>query len=272
MVFFMLASPEARSVEPVGTRIQGMGGAGVALASDAATVYWNPAGLYFLNRMAADFSVQSEGWDWPQSWGVTYLNYSRSSQSGAGLGVYRIIDNTIPLGGNAFASQLAMVYRSPIGIPIGLSLKYINEKWAQEKRTNYFTADLGFLIPYRTILIGVNFQNIPRSKCNLFPYRLLVGSSWRPGEWLTMAVQIAADNSEQLKYLDQMELRAGLELHFSAPFSLAGGWVKYQEVESWTAGLGIRSSSDRVRIYVAYHWYPNEEKEDRLFLTYNYYL
>ena len=44
----LLAFPvqaRAQSLDAVGTRAQGMGGAFVGIADDASAVYWNPAGL-----------------------------------------------------------------------------------------------------------------------------------------------------------------------------------------------------------------------------------
>jgi hypothetical protein len=262
----------ATAVEPVSARLQGMGGAGVAMASDVGTVYYNPAGLFFHNNIAIDVSLQSEGMDWPQGWGITYLKYTKGQQGGAGFGIYRIIDNSIPEGGNALASQVTTVYKTPVGVPIGLSLRYINEKWADQKRGNYFAADFGLLIPYRGLLLGVNFQNMLRPDSHLFPYHILVGASWSPAVWLSAAVQVSAADGNQLKYMDQTELRSGLELHPFNLLSLMGGYVKYQDIRYWTAGLGISSSSLNTRFFFAYHWYPEGGGDDRLYFTYNYYL
>ena len=44
----LLALPvqaSAQSLDTIGTRAQGMGGAFVGVADDASAVYWNPAGL-----------------------------------------------------------------------------------------------------------------------------------------------------------------------------------------------------------------------------------
>jgi hypothetical protein len=48
MMACLLALPlhaRAQSLDAVGTRAQGMGGAFVGVADDASAVYWNPAGL-----------------------------------------------------------------------------------------------------------------------------------------------------------------------------------------------------------------------------------
>lgn len=267
----LVFSSRTPASEPAGSRIQGMGGAGVAAPFDVATVYWNPAGIYFQNRMGMDFTFSFDELEWPQDWGFSYLNYSRSSKTGAGFGVYRVRDAFTPEGGDAVAALISTVYRTPIGLPVGLSFKYINERWSDEGRKSHWSGDLGLLLPYGPWLLGLCIQSITDPSSHLVPYRILTGLSWRMGDKLTAAAQLSGASWEDFEDIDQAELRTGLDISFSRAFSLQGGWVRTPDEEYWTGGLGLQHER-RARLSVAYHWYPEGEHSDRLYVSYSYYL
>jgi hypothetical protein len=56
-----LRSPGAQTLDQVGERAQGMGGAFVAVADDASAIYWNPAGLANLYGFDAQISLSGLG-------------------------------------------------------------------------------------------------------------------------------------------------------------------------------------------------------------------
>ena len=62
LVLLVLAAPsraDAQSMEAVGTRALGMGGAFVAVADDATATYWNPAGVATGATFSALFDVNT---------------------------------------------------------------------------------------------------------------------------------------------------------------------------------------------------------------------
>lgn len=263
----------ALAAEPADARVQAMGGAGVALPSDVATVFFNPAGIYLQDRIALDLTLSFNEWRWPENWAFSYLKYTRSSQMGAGFGVYRREEALLPQGGNAMAAILATAYRTPVGIPVGLSLKYINENWADEGRKGYFSGDAGLIMPYKSFLLGLCFQSFTDPDSRLFPIRVLLGLSQSLDGRITTAVQIGVSDWDDLKDMDQVEYHLGMDVQLSQAFSLAGGWVQTQSDEKyWTGGVGLHSGMGRARLYVTYHWHPAQDWDDRIFVGYSYYL
>jgi hypothetical protein len=261
--------------EPFSARVQGMGGAGVVIPKDATTIFWNPSGLMHHDGLAMDVTLEFESLDWPGNWGVSYLNYNRYTSQGFGLGIYRLksLPGANTAGGNAVATILTAVYRTPIGIPVGLSFKYLNERWGEEDRRNLFTADAGFLIPLGPWLTGVNFQSVTGPDSHFLPYRVLAGLGWSYRETITLASQIMIhDWGEVENWNGEADLRFGLELAFSRSFSLQGGWAQRPGEKYLTGGLGIASADGRNRINLAYHWHPSGVVDDRVFFSLGYYL
>src|SRR5688572_28303308 len=94
----------AQSMDSVGTRAQGMGGAFVGVADDASAVYWNPAGL----AGGAYFSLVVDG------------NTARSVPDAAPQGENRsgwLLALSMPALGLSYARLQAMTVRPAIGLP-----------------------------------------------------------------------------------------------------------------------------------------------------------
>ncbi len=263
---------EVWSLEPAGARLQAMGGAGVATAEGAATVYYNPAGIYFQDRMAMDFTGRLDALAWQGIWGISYLKYVKSNRSGAGFGIYRMKLTGDLYGGDAVCTQLATVSLTPLGFPSGLTFKYINEKIGDGDRQSYFSMDFGLILPAGGWLIGFNWMSLTDPDSRIFPARLLLGVSKRLGRAFQAAVQAGFTDWETLRDFDQEEIRGGIELQPWRVFSLQAGFVSASESDYWTGGIGILSRDGVTRLYLAYQWYPDRDFDDRLFVSYNYYL
>lgn len=261
--------------EPFSARVQGMGGAGVVIPNDATTIFWNPAGLLYQDRIALDVTLEFNQLEWPGNWGISYLNYARTQGQGAGIGLYRLWEpaTSASPGGNAVATLLSTVYKTPIGIPVGLTLKYINEKQDQEKRRNLFTLDAGFLAPIGPWLAGLTFQSLTSPDSRFLPYRVLGGLGWNYEGKVALVSQIKVHNWGQVRnWNNEADLRFGLELNFSRAFGLQGGWAQRPGEKYWTGGLGLASSDGRSRINLAYHWHPSGNVDDRLYFSLGFYL
>jgi len=265
--------PSAFALEPAGARIQSLGGAGVALPAETAAIYWNPAGIYYQDRLAVDMTLQFDKWEWPGNWGFSYLNYSHSARRGAGLGIYRMFIEA-PADSledsDALATLLSTVYRSPVGLPLGLSLKYVNENWQGEGRKSYFTADVGSMLALGSFHLGANFQSVTQPKSRIYPYQVLLGLSWIWEQKATLACQATVHDWNDLEHLDEADLRAGLEI---APFSvlaLQAGWRDVPGEKYWTGGFTLGAREGSGQLHFAYHWHPSGDIDDRFFVGYNY--
>ena len=262
----------AHGAEPAGTRIMGMGGTGAALPEEAATVYWNPAGLYFFDRLASDFTFQFAEFGWPENWGISYSNYSTSRQSGAGLGVYRQkLESPDTLNfGDAVLVQLASVYLLPLKVPLGFSAKYINENWEDGGRKNYFSMDIGTGGRIGGLYLGASVQSVTRPNSRIFPYRVLGGASFELGDWATIAVQAAGSRWQEVEDLDPPDRRAGVELAPFEGYSFQAGRRETAEQKFWTMGFGMGSRRGLTRLYVGYQLPDDDDGEKSLFISYVY--
>lgn len=156
----------------IGARAQGMGGAFVGLADDAAAIYWNPAGISRQDRtqillvredMFAGMTFDYAGFLYP---------FSRHQSIGLAMALLDVGEMEVttvlePEGtGELFLShQLALNFTYGVNFTdrfsFGASLKYIEEKIWHEKATAV-GYDIGtlFRTPFNDLTIGVTVCNI----------------------------------------------------------------------------------------------------------------
>jgi len=262
----------AQGAEPAGARIISMGGAGVALPTEPATIYWNPAGLYFLNGLASDFTFQFAEFGWPENWGLSYSNYSSSRQHGGGLGIYRqnVESPDTLIFGDAVMVQLASVYSLPLGIPLGLSAKYINENWEDAGRKSYFTMDAGTGYQMGGLYVGASVQSVTQPDSRIFPYRVLAGASFELKNLVTIAAQASAGRWSEVEDLDPPDRRAGIEISPGDGFSFQAGRRETADQKFWTMGFGMGSERSLTKLYVGYQWPADNDGDKSLFVSYVY--
>ncbi len=268
---FISSAFASESIIPAGVRVQSLGGAGVALSSDVSTLYWNPAGLYDLDRLALDLTFQFEDLDWPSNWGVSYGNYSASARRGAGLGVYRLLVRSDSVGGDAVAVLLTTVYRTPLGLPLGVSFKYINENWGGEGREHYFTLDAGTLVTIGTLQWGASFQSLTQPDSRILPYQVLCGFSWDLWGRLTLVGQAAVHSWDDVENWRQAVLGGGAEFFFNEAISIRMGRTETPDEKFWTGGIGWSSKGNPAHLYLGCHWFDKEEAKNRYFIGYGIY-
>ncbi len=269
---FLAVGLSVQGAEPAGTRIISMGGTGTALPTEAATIYWNPAGLYFFDRLGADFTFQFADFGWPENWGFSYSNYSRSRQSGAGMGIYRQkLESPDSLKfGDAVMVQLASVYLLPLNLPLGLSAKYINENWEDGGRKSYFSMDLGTGYKMGGLYVGASVQSVTQPDSRIFPYRVLGGASFEIGNLATIAVQATASRWSDVEELDPPDWRAGVEIAPSDGYSFQAGRRETADQKFWTMGIGMGSKRALTRLYAGYQLPDGDDGEKSLFVSYVY--
>ena len=250
---------------PVGAKQGGLGETGVAIASDATCLYWNPSAMSFTpgSISSAFFS---------QKWiGDTYFNYGaftyklhNLSSIGVQLanlhsGYIQRTDENHPFGlGTYFrtsSTYLGLSYSQKLidRFSFGITLKYLTE-FLDEYQQYTFALDLGtyYLVGYRDIALGISISNIgpdpkvkspnPQETPSSFSlpviYRLGVYGSPLNNFYASLQLEKSTDNIEifriGLEYviLEALSLRAGYRLNGNIPGEYSG----------FTAGIGYAQS------------------------------
>jgi len=156
----------------IGSRANAMGGAFVAIANDASTMYWNPAGLARLTER--EFFVNYSNWlvDISLSYTGIVIPVGRFGTVGASLTFVKSINEMevtteeYPEGtGETFSAghyAIGISYGKNLTdrFSIGGSIKYIGE-YIMNCRANSFAVDIGtlFLTPYKGLRFGVSISN-----------------------------------------------------------------------------------------------------------------
>lgn len=194
----------------IGARPIGMGGAFVAVADDANTLYWNPAGLVNISR--PEITVTHN--EWFESIKYEFIGYSHPTEKwgnfGIGLyllhmakiartkedaqGLYAGEEGTFKASDKAFV----LAYGREINddISVGVNLKIIQQVNADVKGKG-IAVDLGCLynLPVRNLIAGLNVQNIgPAIKINgenfALPINVKLGCSYRVNQRLLLAMDL----------------------------------------------------------------------------------
>jgi hypothetical protein len=155
----------------VGARAMGLGGAMVAAASDAYSLYWNPAGITKVSRPTLGGSHTQ----WFADITHNYLSFILPVNEVSSVGLHVIVLNmgdmavtTIdqPKGTGEFfgASDIAIgatyAMRVTNFFSLGLTGKYIQQSIYNEKAST-FALDIGSLldVPFYGLKLGMNFSN-----------------------------------------------------------------------------------------------------------------
>jgi len=227
----------------VGAKACGMGEAFVAVADDASSVYWNPAGITsagsveimathnaWLLDMTGQYVAAVVPYRWASFGGA--ITYSSSGdipkyEDFEYLGEYSAWD---------FAGTVALARRFSSNISIGVGLKLIQQKIEEEEATT-FAADIGFL--YETafakdLRMGLAVQNLGSGvkfieKRDALPLNVKGGLAYSWGS-LTLAGDLNKPRDNDLR------LNTGAELVVKEVIALRGG---YDTENSYTAGVGV---------------------------------
>jgi len=188
-----LAVGETGAVElkiPVGTRAIAMGKTFVAVADDANSVYWNPAGLRQLGgihvTLQHDVFIETVRFD--------YLSIGAMAGNDLGVGLSVMLLGTgtepstsggPPIGENFMAVNLAAALRLNYQFDVGISAKYVSKDLSGTSAAT-FAADLGVLYktPIPKLTAGLNLQNLgPGMKFvdveDPLPLNLKVGAAYK---------------------------------------------------------------------------------------------
>lgn len=250
---------------PVGAKQGALGETGVAIASDATCIYWNPSSISFIPsaKSTALFSQRWIGGSY-YTFGGAVFEFEKFTRAGIMIGnlhsgYIQRTDEYHPFG-------LGTYYRvssSYAGISIsrklidrfsfGITLKYVNE--VLDNYNQYtFAMDLGtfYLIGYRDLSLGMSISNIgpdpvvkspnPNETPSTFSipviYRLGVYGSPFSTFYISAQIEKSTDNVEIFRiggeYIiaEVLALRLGYRLNANLPGEYSG----------FSGGIGITKS------------------------------
>lgn len=259
----------------IGAKPMGMGGAASA-ASDANSIYWNPAGLASLEKTEVlamhtqwfeDTSIEFIAAIIPVGnkvlgLSVTYLAIDdfekRTADTSAPEGTFNANDSAI---GITCSRKLA-------SFDIGITLKVIKSKIADEKSNTVFAADIGFLKrgltlagkPMSASLVGKDFGTKIkfREKKDPLPSVIKLGM----GVEVSPQIKVAADIN--LPRDNEVNLNIGLEYKLpvaAVDFPVRVGYKTlndFDTISGFSAGFGIGAGS----YSFDFAWVPYGDFED----------
>ena len=238
-----------------GARYLAMGGTGTALAEDANSLYWNPAGLGAASR---EFSISDM--ELQQSTRLDFASFAQPTKLGTfALGGAYLSQSTIEgrdvnghaIGGfNAADADVAVGYgRKTDHISVGVAVKVIQSHIGSVQATT-FAADLGARRQIGPVVLGATLRNLgPGLKLdnerNDLPLRLALGAAYKidGGHALTAEMTDAprAGGADvgfggEFQGMKNIFLRAG----YTTQTSIAGG-SSFDAARGLTLGVGFRA-------------------------------
>ena len=151
----------------VGPRAIGMGGAYTSLSNDASAMYWNPAGLSFLQRNEAMFSSNQLFADIKLTYfGVAIpagdIGTFGASVTALTMGDMFVTTENYPEGtgetfsANSYAFGLSFAKKITEDFSVGMNIKYVTEN-IYNSSANGFAFDIGTI--FHTPFWGINFSS-----------------------------------------------------------------------------------------------------------------
>lgn len=225
----------------IGGRPLGMGGAYTALADDASSLYWNPAGLSLLKEPELLVFYSNLSNDIHQG----FLAYAQPLGPKNGLGLslnYLLLDGgekrsgfSLEPEGTVEASDLAITFgysqRIFSNISLGASCKMIQER-LEEDNAQAFAFDLGLLYHPGRFSFGASLNNFgSRLGESRLPEEVKAGIAYRLlKNRLTLGVSLGAS----LDTLETARTHLGAEYFLFDKLALRGGF----EVNKYRGNLG----------------------------------
>jgi hypothetical protein len=215
--------------EPVGARPAGMGQAFVGVADDVNAIYWNPAGMSFLNHHEITFMHTD-------LFGLgiknTYAAYSFpiSGRVAVGFDWFNLGFSDFELGYNFNKLNFGAAYRVTSRLSIGGVLKYLNTSTEFDGRAlgkgNGWTGDAGAFYRFSEKLsAGVALHNIPDATvrynsgtvAQFYDLQTTVGVGYRLKSNLLLSLDIdqRARLGAEYAYGGNLLLRSGLQRELS---------------------------------------------------------
>lgn len=258
----------------VGARSTSMGSAVSALTDmGALSVFCNPAGISYVEGMAASFNYT----DWIADIGHNAASFAMSVGNLGTFGIGAVtmgsgdIDETIALPpyktGNTYsvtdiAIGLSFARAFTDRFSVGATVKYVSEK-IQDQTATGVALDIGTLyeIGVKNFVLGASMKNFGSAlkysdDTGLewpMPMMMCVGVSGEPVE---LGIGKLITGFEMTKVRDYKEVYAvGLEYWPVEIFALRGGYkLNYDEEEGFSAGAGFRWPDGKFKLSADYSY------------------
>jgi hypothetical protein len=235
LLSFPAATLNAQSLDAVGTRAQGMGGAFVGVADDATAVYWNPAGL----AGGAYFSLVLDG---VVSEAVPRGSQEGSSRSGwllalstpaLGLSYYRLQNDTVRPSGVAGRSRVESLVTQHVGGTLVQSLADIVAVGATVKLIRGVAAATDMAtVDREAALHDVDLMGRGSNKVDLDVGVMASGSAGRAG------VTVRNVSEPSFRTADGQELRLRRQVRGGASILLLQSWKVAADLD-FTTNHGV---------------------------------
>ena len=259
----LLGAAQANFVEvEVGARAMGMGGAFVAVADDATTLHWNPAGLSGLHGFQA-FGMRTSVYSVDGlSEDSVIATYGTGAQ-GFGLGWMRTgaddlyNEDTIVVG---YGQRLPILEGLRGGVAIkrfsieAPGYEYYNDPAYESGGDDGYAGDVGLLYHRGQWTYAATYRNIGEPELQLLDTteetdkiagELRLGASYLFREVMLMTAEWRVPSEVPSYYDENTSLNIGTEIWFYDVFALRAGMNR----DRITAGLGIKA--EHVRLDVA---------------------
>jgi len=231
-------------------RALGLGNAVTALADDAASSYWNPAGYASLRTMEFTAMGATLFEDTQYSFvtlGLPTEGFGSFALTGAFMQsggferatLFEDLDETFDETAGAFGLSYA---RGNGRINYGIHLKTVNHSLAGASGSG-FGADLGlYLRPHRTVSFGFALQNALQPEVTLDEQPENYARTMRAGTALHLLRNRFVVSTEFVKTDDmESDLKAGVEMWPARNFALRGGYDAVGEQGSFGAAFRWQS-------------------------------
>lgn len=236
----------------VGARPIGMGGAFVAVANDASSLYWNPAGL--MNFSGTQLAVMHNKWVEGVNYEFLGFAYADSGETGFAFGLNYLWMGDIPVttfndklgsSGDTFtARDLALVFgyshRVADGVFVGGTAKSIRSTLDDISATaTAFDAGVLLFPPLPGATVGFTVQNAGTKLTfvkdgDRLPLTYKGGVAYRFRRSLT----VACDVSKPIDHF--VRVNAGAEFILLGTLALRGGYNSSNELDhGFSAGTGL---------------------------------
>ncbi|MBI4778439.1 PorV/PorQ family protein [Candidatus Desantisbacteria bacterium] len=245
-------------------RSTGLGEAFCGLSDDAEAIYYNPAGLGFIENTEIslthtnwleDIGIECVGLVHPLANGhtiginTTYLHTQdiiERNRQGTATGRFRVYN---------FSTGLAYGYQATGKVSLGASLKYISESnpWS---KTSAHAADAGVMWqPLSYVSLGASVQNIgnrmqtSKNEYNL-PLISRVGIAYKPIDSLVLTMDsISFDGKKPF-------MAVGIEYGHGQTMILRAGYeTNHENTTSISSGIGLRIGE----YHVNYAFLPHDD-------------
>ena len=253
-----LAAAET-SQPPIGARAQGMGGAFTAVADDATSIYWNPAGLAGITHQEILFNHASLfGSEIQDNVGIFLLPLSRSFSVAVDWYNSGIDDPELNFGENRFDLGVGKRFNRylAVGVTGKLFLRSIQVDGIDVQDGSGFGFDVGALVtPLPKIRLGLLGQDVTGtslsyddgSSSEIYPANWRVAAAWQALPELRLAGDLDDRFHLGTEYLPipQLAVRAGLQGDLG------------NDDDGLVLNLGAGAQVKGIRVDYAYESHPN---------------